>query len=101
MPIRSVLSTDGQVLTIAIQGRFDYTADKGFHAAFENKQIHPARFVVDLRESEYLDSYALSMLLDLRFHAGGDHANVRIVNCSTEAKKMFQRSQLDKLFTVE
>ena len=56
--------------------------------------------VVDLKEATYLDSSALGMLLLLRDHAGGDNSDIRVVNSSTDVKKILAISNFDKLFDI-
>jgi anti-anti-sigma factor len=56
---------------------------------------------VDLGRTNYVDSSALGMLLLLREHAGGDDANIRIVNANDEIRKILTISNFDRLFKVE
>ena len=56
--------------------------------------------MVDLKEATYLDSSALGMLLLLRDHAGGDESDIRVVNSSTDVKKILAISNFDKLFDI-
>ncbi|MBI2791107.1 MAG: STAS domain-containing protein [Gammaproteobacteria bacterium] len=101
MAIKSLMSNDGQELTISVQGRFDFSSLQLFRNAYENQEGHPKAYTVDLKESDYLDSSALGMLLALRDHAGGDSSNIRIVNCNPDVKKILVITKLDELFTVE
>lgn len=101
MTIRSNVSNDGQELTISVQGRFDFSSLQLFRNAYESQEYQPKTYVIDLRESDYLDSSALGMLLALRDHAGGDSSDIRIVNCIPDVKKIFSITKLDELFTVE
>ena len=55
---------------------------------------------MDLKEATYLDSSALGMLLLLRDHAGGDNSDVRVVNSSTDVRKVLAISNFDKLFDI-
>lgn len=101
MVIKSSISNDGQEMTISVQGRFDFSSLQMFRNAYENHDTHPHSYIVDLKESDYLDSSALGMLLALRDHAGGDTAQIRIVNCAPDVKKIFVITKLDELFIVE
>jgi anti-anti-sigma factor len=100
MTVTSVLSEDGNELTIAIEGRFDFAAHQEFRNAYE-KAGTPKAFIVDLRKTTYLDSSALGMLLLLRDHGGGDTAQISLVNVTSDVKKILAISNFDKLFTVE
>lgn len=101
MTITSSLSQDGKELTITIQGRFDFSALQTFRNAYEKVNPKPGSYVIDLKESDYLDSSALGMLLALRDYAGGDSANIRVINCNADIKKILVITKLDELFKVE
>jgi anti-anti-sigma factor len=100
MSITSSLSDKGDVLTIVVQGRFDFSALQLFRNSYEKISPKPNKFIIDLRESDYLDSSALGMLLALRDYAGGDSANINIVNCNQDIKKILVITKLDELFSV-
>lgn len=101
MTITATPSNDGSQLTIAVHGRFDFSALQLFRNAYENVEQPPKNYVVDLSESDYLDSSALGMLLALRDYAGGDEANIKITNCNQDVKKILVITKLDELFSVE
>jgi anti-anti-sigma factor len=101
MTITSNPSADGNELTITIQGRFDFSALQQFRNAYEKITPKPKAYVIDLKESDYLDSSALGMLLALRDYAGGDEANIRVINSNVDVKKILVITKLDELFKVE
>ena len=100
MAISTQLSADGQELTIAIQGRFDFGAHQAFRDAYERVDGTPTRYQVDLQGTTYLDSSALGMLLLLRDHAGGDHAQIRLLNCNGDVRKILAISNFEQLFQI-
>ena len=100
MAISTQLSADGQELTIAIQGRFDFGAHQAFRDAYERVDCTPKRYQVDLQGTTYLDSSALGMLLLLRDHAGGDHAQIRLLNCNGDVRKILAISNFEQLFQI-
>ncbi|GAB3100984.1 STAS domain-containing protein [Aestuariicella hydrocarbonica] len=100
MSIKSHLSEVEQKLTISISGRFDFSAHQEFRNAYESLPVAPSQFVVDLDGANYLDSSALGMLLLLRDHAGGNSADIEIVNCSPDVKKILTISNFEQLFTI-
>lgn len=101
MTITSASSDNGKTLTIKVQGRFDFSSLQLFRTAYEKVMPKPTKFVVDLKESDYLDSSALGMLLALRDYGGGDNADVTIVNCNADVKKILVITKLDELFKLE
>jgi len=100
MTISSNLQADANKLTIAIQGRFDFSAHKEFRQSYEDLADTPSAYAIDMSDAEYIDSSALGMLLLLRDHAGGDTADVEIVNCNPDVKKILTISNFDQLFDV-
>ncbi len=100
MAITANSSADGQELTIYVEGRFDFGAHQEFRDAYERIDSSPRRYVVDLKNTTYLDSSALGMLLLLRDHAGGDHAQVRLANCNVDVRKILAISNFEQLFQI-
>jgi len=100
MTITSQLSADGRELTIAISGRFDFNAHQAFRDAYQRQGASPQRYVVDLQGATYLDSSALGMLLLLRDHAGGDEADIRLLNCNVDVRKVLSVSNFEQLFVI-
>ncbi|WP_298190689.1 STAS domain-containing protein [uncultured Pseudomonas sp.] len=100
MAITSQPSADGQELTIVIQGRFDFGAHQEFRNAYERVSSPPQCYVVDLQGTTYLDSSALGMLLLLRDHAGGDSAQISLLNCNPDVRKILAISNFEQLFKI-
>ncbi|MGY2186102.1 STAS domain-containing protein [Pseudomonas sp. SDO5591_S426] len=98
MSVVTEVSPDGQKLTISIKGRFDFAKHQAFRESYESRDL--AEVVVDLKEATYLDSSALGMLLLLRDHAGGENSDIRVVNSSSDVKKILAISNFDKLFDI-
>lgn len=99
MTVTSGLSEDGQQVTLFVKGRFDFSSHQDFRAAYEP---YPAEleYIVDLRDTHYLDSSALGMLLLLRDHAGSDHARVSLRNCTPDVVKILTISNFSRLFQL-
>ncbi|MCY1405761.1 STAS-domain containing protein [compost metagenome] len=99
MAVQTALSEDGRELTIAIKGRFDFAKHQPFRDAYEH--LPPKTYFIDLREATYLDSSALGMLLMLRDHGGGDAADVRLINCSSDVRKILAIANFESLFQIQ
>ncbi len=100
MDITTTRSDSEDALTIKVCGRFDFNAHSSFREAYESASPTPARFVIDLSEAEYLDSSALGMLLLLRDHAGSDAANISLVNCNQNVRKILSIASFEQLFDI-
>lgn len=99
MGIQANLDEAIQCLTIQIAGRFDFSLHKEFRDAY--RQLNGShQYVIDLSQTEYMDSSALGMLLLLREHAGGDESNIKITGCRSEIQKILKISNFEKLFEI-
>ena len=99
MTVTASYDDGAKKLTIAVEGRFDFSAHKEFRESYEGSQ-DASSFSIDMTDANYIDSSALGMLLLLRDHAGGDNADVEIVNCSSDVKKILTISNFDQLFVI-
>jgi anti-anti-sigma factor len=93
-------SANGKQLTLKIDGRFDFNLHKEFRRAYEQARQPGIQYIVDMSRTEYLDSSALGMLLLLREHAGGDRADVQIVQCNPAIRKILATANFHQLFTI-
>ena len=100
MEIESKLTDDQNTLTLSLSGKFDYTCQQVFQEAYEHLSPPPASYVLDMLEVPSLDSSALGMLLLLRNHAGGDDADVAIINARPDIYKLLHTCKFDELFKV-
>ncbi len=86
---------------IAVEGRFDFSSHQEFRDSYASDDQSSGRYVVDMTNTEYMDSSALGMLLQLREHAGGSNQSVLIRNCNPEIAEILRISNFNKLFTME
>lgn len=100
MSIKSALSATCEVFTIEVEGRFDFVFHQDFRNAYELLAKAPSRYVIDLQATTYVDSSALGMLLLLRDFAGGDTADITVINCNDDVKKILLISKFDQLFQI-
>ena len=101
MTVQASLSGTGQERTSKVYWSFRVSEHQEFRDAYESQETAPQRFVVDLGGTSYLDSSALGMLLLLRDHAGGDSADVSIVNCNQDVRKILTISNFEQLFAIQ
>ncbi|WP_166364102.1 STAS domain-containing protein [Pseudomonas akapageensis] len=99
MAVVTDVSPDGR-LTIAIKGRFDFGKHQEFRSAYERPGQKPESITIDLKETTYIDSSALGMLLLMRDHAGGENADIRVINSSSDVRKILAISNFDQLFDI-
>ncbi len=100
MGISTAVSDSGDQVTISVAGKFDFQLYDEFRASYADTAGSGVRYVVDLADTEYLDSSALGMLLLLREHAGGEASDIEISQASPEVKKILDVANFGKLFKI-
>lgn len=101
MSVSRHVSSDGKDLTLSIRGKFDFSMVNDFRRAYSALDEATQHVYVDLRETEYLDSSALGMLLNMR-KAISEYVNaIHIINCRPEVKTILDISRFDKLFVID
>jgi anti-anti-sigma factor len=101
MSISSRTNSEGNELTISIIGRFDFNLHQAFRSVLDTVDNRIHTFVVDLSQSEYMDSAALGMLLLLLDKAGGSKDRVKIINPNKTVGKILEIANFDKLFNIK
>jgi anti-anti-sigma factor len=101
MSIVIKISDDKKITTIAVNGRFDFSLHGEFRKAYKDKCVSGGQIVVDLNNTDYLDSSALGMLLLLKEYADGIAAKIKIINVKNEIREILNIASFDKLFIME
>ncbi|MCF6434611.1 MULTISPECIES: STAS domain-containing protein [Pseudoalteromonas] len=94
-------SADGKILTIQIRGKFDFNLVQSFRQAYADVGEQTEKVVVDLRETDYMDSSALGMLLNMKKTLADSIDTIQITNCRPQLKKILQISRFDKKFDID
>ncbi len=96
----AVTSTQtGDTVTIQVIGRFDFATHRDFLNAYKDLPRGQKKFVVDLSGTEYMDSSAMGMLLQLREH-GDKSQPVELINGNEGIREILRIANFDKLFKV-
>lgn len=94
------LNDQGTELTLHIKGRFDFNLHQQFRAAIESIDAQVEQYIVDLSESDYMDSAALGMLLLLLEKADNERGRVRIINPNSTITKILEIANFHILFDI-
>lgn len=102
MPVRASRENEdgGESLVLRVRDHLDASLHKAFREAYEGVE-DVRRFIVDLRDTEHLDSSALGMLLLLREFAKDQGSEVVIRRCRYGASRTLQRVHFHQLFRIE
>lgn len=87
-------------LTLQLGEHFDFSVHRNFHDACLTPGSQARSYVIDLDAVTRVDSSALGMLLLLREHAGGERADIRIVNAQGALRSTLRVAGFDRLFVL-
>lgn len=98
MAVNMTVCANGDRVTIAVTGKFDFDLYDDFRASYAGTAGVGVAYQVDLAGTDYLDSSALGMLLLLREHAGGVASDIEIIQASPEVRRILDVANFGKLF---
>lgn len=88
----------GTNLTISVSGRFDFNILQEFRNAYINLSDSSLIYTIELAQTDYIDSSALGMLLNMKNHLGAEDGAISIINCQPNLMKIFTIAHFDKKF---
>jgi HptB-dependent secretion and biofilm anti anti-sigma factor len=91
-------SSDGNEVTISLPEKFDFQLHKEFRQAYEEEGVKS--LVLDMNKTQYMDSSALGMLLQLKEYTDKNNSKISIKNASENVMQIMQIAHFDKLFKV-
>lgn len=100
MPVMGNLSGDGELLTVSVAGRFDFSAHAEFRDAYQSHPESVQTIDVNLAATDYIDSSALGMLLVLREYATPKGIEVFIKNASPDVNELLRIANFEQLFEI-
>jgi HptB-dependent secretion and biofilm anti anti-sigma factor len=98
MRLLKTKSKDGSEITISLPEKFDFQLHKEFRQAYEEDGVKS--LVLDMNKTQYMDSSALGMLLQLKEYADSNNSKMSIKNASNNIMQIMQIAHFDKLFTI-
>ena len=98
MSVKATFNQDNKTLTIAINGRFDFSAHTDFRNAYSQIDNNNIKVTIDMRNVEYMDSSALGMLLLLDEHFSA--TRIKIINCNDYIKQLLDIANFNKKFDI-
>ena len=100
MDVNTRVSGDNQTLIVDIWEKFDFSKVEAFRAAYKDLPSGINHISVDLAKTEYMDSSALGMLLNMQKALTGKELTYSIVNARPPVARILQISRFDKKFTL-
>lgn len=100
MSLDRTFSKDGQHLTVFVDEIFDFSKVQDFRMAFSAGIDEVKEIEIDLHRTEYMDSSALGMMLNMQKLLSKQVTSFSIVNCRPQVLKILQIARFDKKFTI-
>jgi HptB-dependent secretion and biofilm anti anti-sigma factor len=93
-------SDDGKTLTIFVEEKFDFTKVQEFRTAYSTEPTNFSCVVINLQKTEYMDSSALGMLLNMHKTLSDKVSEFKIEQCRPQVLKILQIARFDKKFLI-
>ncbi|MFT5676791.1 MAG: anti-anti-sigma factor [Paraglaciecola sp.] len=100
MSLDRKFSEDGKQLTIFVDEKFDFGKVKDFRVAYTIDSESVRDIAIDLGKTEYMDSSALGMLLNMQKTMQENIKSFSIINCRPQVLKILRIARFDKKFTI-
>ena len=101
MEITSSYQNQGKVLVIDVGTKFDFSKVEDFRNAYSELNDGVTHIAVDLSRTEYMDSSALGMLLNMQKTLAGKELYYSIENARPQVAKILKISRFDKKFEIK
>lgn len=86
------------VTTIQMAEKFDFDCVEDFRATYVDGKA--SGYIIDFRNTEYMDSSGLGMLLNMRRATGDGATPIKLVNCRPQVKKVLLISRFETKFEI-
>lgn len=100
MSLERQLSADGKSLTIMMDEKFDFGKVQDFRMAYGSDSENVTAITIDLSKTEYMDSSALGMLINMQKTMSPQVTSFKITNCRPQVAKILKISRFDKKFNI-
>ena len=101
MEIRSSYQNQGQTLIIDVGTKFDFSKVEDFRNAYDKIDDDVSHIAVDLSQTEYMDSSALGILLNMQKSLANKELSYSIENARPQVAKILKISRFDKKFDIK
>ncbi|GAB2690488.1 STAS domain-containing protein [Aliiglaciecola sp. 3_MG-2023] len=100
MSLDTCLVNGNKDLIIFMEERFDFDKVQEFRDAYLSAPDEVNTITVDLSNTEYMDSSALGMLLNMQKTMVDKISTFKIINCRPQVAKILKISRFDKKFEM-
>jgi anti-anti-sigma factor len=100
MSLDKEFAEDGKQLTIYLEEKFDFSKVQDFRIAYSEDTDKLNTVIINLQKTEYMDSSALGMLLNMHRSLSNKVRSFQIVKCRPQVLKILQIARFDKKFDI-
>lgn len=101
MAVTSKLYKDNKELVISVDDRFDFSLHQEFRDSYNSVEAKGYSFILDLSQTEYMDSSALGMILLLKDHVQLNAGKLIVSKPNDTVKKILEIAQFQRLMTIQ
>jgi len=101
MDITSSYRSQGKILVIDVGNKFDFSKVEEFRNAYSELKEETTHISVELSRTEYMDSSALGMLLNMQKALNERQLSYSIENARPQVAKILKISRFDKKFEIK
>ena len=100
MSLDREFTDDGKELTIYLEEKFDFGKVQDFRLAYSEGSEGVISIVINLQKTEYMDSSALGMLLNMQKSVSDSVTSFKITHCRPQVLKILQIARFEKKFNI-
>ncbi|MCW8091470.1 STAS domain-containing protein [Alteromonas sp. ASW11-130] len=102
MAIKANWENANKALIIKMDEKFDYSKVQEFRHVYTELSEPPKEIRIDLADTQYMDSSALGMLLNMQKHFCDKDktVNYKIINSRPQVARILKISRFDKKFDI-
>jgi anti-anti-sigma factor len=100
MSIEQVSYADQNQIEIKIKGHFDFSLHQKFRDAYINSTEQQQTYIINLSETQYMDSSALGMILLLKDHTEKYNGSIVLKQPNELISKILEIAQFHRLFSI-
>jgi len=101
MDITSSYRNQGKTLVIDVGNKFDFSKVEEFRNAYSELKSETTQITIELSRTEYMDSSALGMLLNMQKALSERNLSYTIENARPQVAKILKISRFDKKFEIK
>lgn len=97
-----VSDKNAEEIKITLGERFDFGSVDDFRKSYEQLEgIKDKNLSIDFRNTRYMDSSALGMLINIKNFFSSSGITLKIINANDQIKKILSISRFDKKFDIQ